>query len=85
MLRWVSPGERKDSVTALRTDRGNLTGTNLPPTLSMIETVKATGAEPDALHPLGGLPCQGRSPRQQAARRAHRVLVVVHAPLLATT
>lgn len=38
---------RKDAVDALRADRGNLIGTTFA-TLSTIESVKATGAEPDA-------------------------------------
>ncbi|MEU6220009.1 NHLP family bacteriocin export ABC transporter peptidase/permease/ATPase subunit [Streptomyces sp. NPDC047022] len=44
---------RTDAVAALRTDRGNLTATTFT-TLSMIETVKATGAEPDAFSRWAG-------------------------------
>ncbi|MFF7354042.1 NHLP family bacteriocin export ABC transporter peptidase/permease/ATPase subunit [Streptomyces filipinensis] len=44
---------RTDAVAALRTDRGNLTATTFT-TLSLIETVKATGAEPDAFSRWAG-------------------------------
>ena len=46
VLRGVSRA-RTDAVVALRADRGNLTATTFT-TLSLIETVKATGSEPDA-------------------------------------
>ena len=52
VLRWVSRS-RTDAVVALRADRGNLTATTFT-TLSLIETVKATGCEPDAFNRWAG-------------------------------
>ncbi|MCX5203657.1 NHLP family bacteriocin export ABC transporter peptidase/permease/ATPase subunit [Streptomyces sp. NBC_00237] len=71
---------RKDAVGALRTDRGNLVGTTFA-TLSTIESVKATGAEPDAFTRWAGFLAKVTS-AQQRLGQATAVLIVVP-PLLA--
>ncbi|MFF0739450.1 NHLP family bacteriocin export ABC transporter peptidase/permease/ATPase subunit [Streptomyces sp. NPDC004111] len=71
---------RKDAVGALRTDRGSLVGTTFA-TLSTIESVKATGAEPDAFTRWAGFLAKVTS-AQQRLGQATAVLVVVP-PLLA--
>ena len=63
VLRAVSRA-RKDAVAALRTDRGNLTATTFT-TLSLIETVKATGAEPDAFARWAGFQAKVVSAKQR--------------------
>ncbi|MFG2983216.1 NHLP family bacteriocin export ABC transporter peptidase/permease/ATPase subunit [Streptomyces sp. NPDC048258] len=80
VLQWMARS-RKDAVAALRTDRGNLVGTTFA-TLSTIETVKATGAEPDAFTRWSGFLAKVVS-AQQRLGAATAVLVVVP-PLLAT-
>ncbi|MEU0484183.1 cysteine peptidase family C39 domain-containing protein, partial [Streptosporangium sp. NPDC006013] len=80
VLRWVARA-RKDAVTALRTDRGNLTGTTFA-TLSMIETVKATGAEPDAFTRWAGFLAKVVSAQQRLG--VPTAVLVVVPPLLAT-
>ncbi|ANP48398.1 NHLP family bacteriocin export ABC transporter peptidase/permease/ATPase subunit [Streptomyces griseochromogenes] len=55
---------RTDAVAALRTDRGNLTATTFT-TLSLIETVKATGAEPEAFSRWGGFLAKVVSAKQK--------------------
>ncbi|CAM5358392.1 NHLP family bacteriocin export ABC transporter peptidase/permease/ATPase [Streptomyces spiroverticillatus] len=71
---------RKDAVGALRTDRGNLVGTTFA-TLSTIESVKATGAEPDAFTRWAGFLAKVTS-AQQRLGQATAVLIVIP-PLLA--
>ncbi|MDI2130080.1 NHLP family bacteriocin export ABC transporter peptidase/permease/ATPase subunit [Yinghuangia seranimata] len=79
VLRWVSRA-REDAVAALRTDRGNLTATTFT-TLSQIETVKATGAEPDAFSRWAGFLAKVVTAKQKLGIPT-AVLVVVP-PLLA--
>lgn len=55
---------RTDAVAALRTDRGNLTATTFT-TLSLIETVKATGAEPEAFSRWAGFLAKVVSAKQK--------------------
>ncbi|MGW2701591.1 NHLP family bacteriocin export ABC transporter peptidase/permease/ATPase subunit [Streptomyces sp. NPDC001340] len=55
---------RTDAVAALRTDRGNLTATSFT-TLSLIETVKATGAEPEAFSRWAGFLAKVVSAKQK--------------------
>ncbi|MEU8891883.1 NHLP family bacteriocin export ABC transporter peptidase/permease/ATPase subunit [Streptomyces sp. NPDC048442] len=71
---------RKDAVGALRTDRGSLVGTTFA-TLSTIESVKATGAEPDAFTRWAGFLAKVTS-AQQRLGQATAVLIVIP-PLLA--
>ena len=55
---------RTDAVTALRADRGNLTATTFH-TLQMIETIKASGAEPDAFSRWAGFLAKTIAGRQR--------------------
>ncbi|MEU6775242.1 NHLP family bacteriocin export ABC transporter peptidase/permease/ATPase subunit [Streptomyces sp. NPDC046759] len=55
---------RTDAVAALRTDRGNLTATTFT-TLSLIETVKASGAEPEAFSRWAGFLAKVVSAKQK--------------------
>ncbi|MGF1432123.1 NHLP family bacteriocin export ABC transporter peptidase/permease/ATPase subunit, partial [Kitasatospora sp. LaBMicrA B282] len=55
---------RTDAVSALRTDRGNLTATTFT-TLALIETVKATGSEPDAFSRWAGFLAKVVSAKQK--------------------
>jgi NHLM bacteriocin system ABC transporter peptidase/ATP-binding protein len=80
VLRWVAR-VRKDAVATLRTDRGNLTGTTFA-TLSMIETVKATGAEPDAFTRWAGFLAKVVSANQRLG--VPTAVLVVVPPMLAT-
>jgi NHLM bacteriocin system ABC transporter peptidase/ATP-binding protein len=80
VLRWVSRA-RTDAVVALRADRGNLTATTFN-TLSQIETVKATGAEPDAFSRWSGFLAKTASGRQRLGVPTAVLLVVP--PMLAT-
>ncbi|MFI6966689.1 NHLP family bacteriocin export ABC transporter peptidase/permease/ATPase subunit [Streptomyces sp. NPDC050255] len=66
---------RKDAVGALRTDRGSLVGTTFA-TLSTIESVKATGAEPDAFTRWAGFLAKVTS-AQQRLGQATAVLIVL--------
>jgi ABC-type bacteriocin/lantibiotic exporter with double-glycine peptidase domain len=68
-------------VVALRADRGNLTATTFN-TLSQIETVKATGAEPDAFSRWSGFLAKTASGRQRLGVPTAVLLVVP--PMLAT-
>ncbi|MET7618151.1 NHLP family bacteriocin export ABC transporter peptidase/permease/ATPase subunit [Streptomyces sp. NPDC005408] len=79
VLRWVSRA-RTDAVVALRADRGNLTATTFN-TLSQIETVKATGAEPDAFSRWAGFLAKVVSGRQRLGVPTAVLLVVP--PMLA--
>jgi NHLM bacteriocin system ABC transporter peptidase/ATP-binding protein len=63
VLQWVSRA-RTDAVVALRADRGNLTATTFT-TLSLIETVKATGSEPDAFTRWAGFLAKVTTARQR--------------------
>jgi NHLM bacteriocin system ABC transporter peptidase/ATP-binding protein len=63
VLRWVSES-RTDAVLALRADRGNLTATTFT-TLSLIETIKATGSEPDAFARWAGFLAKCTTARQR--------------------
>ncbi|MFC4056737.1 NHLP family bacteriocin export ABC transporter peptidase/permease/ATPase subunit [Planomonospora corallina] len=80
VLHWVSR-VRKDAVTTLRTDSGNLTGTTFA-TLSMIESVKATGAEPYAFTRWAGFLAKVVSARQRLG--VPTAVLVAVPPLLAT-
>ncbi|GAA3005658.1 NHLP family bacteriocin export ABC transporter peptidase/permease/ATPase subunit [Streptosporangium longisporum] len=80
VLRWVSR-VRKDAVSTLRNDRGNLTGTTFA-TLSMIETVKATGGEPDAFTRWAGFLAKAVTAQQRLG--VPTALLIVVPPLLAT-
>ncbi|MEU4830506.1 NHLP family bacteriocin export ABC transporter peptidase/permease/ATPase subunit [Streptosporangium sp. NPDC023615] len=80
VLRWVSR-VRKDAVATLRNDRGNLTGTTFA-TLSMIETVKATGGEPDAFTRWAGFLAKAVTAQQRLG--VPTALLIVVPPLLAT-
>ncbi|MEV7417480.1 NHLP family bacteriocin export ABC transporter peptidase/permease/ATPase subunit [Streptomyces sp. NPDC089919] len=71
---------RKDAVAALRADRGNLVGTTFA-TLSTIESVKASGAEPDAFTRWAGFLAKVTT-AQQRLGQATAVLTVLP-PLLA--
>jgi NHLM bacteriocin system ABC transporter peptidase/ATP-binding protein len=74
VLRGVSRA-RTDAVVALRADRGNLTATTFT-TLSLIETVKATGSEPDAFNRWAGFLAKVVSAKQRLGIPT-AVLVVV--------
>ncbi|MEV8566891.1 NHLP family bacteriocin export ABC transporter peptidase/permease/ATPase subunit [Streptomyces sp. NPDC051322] len=80
VLRWVSRS-RTDAVVALRADRGNLTATTFT-TLSLIETVKATGSEPDAFTRWAGYLAKVISAKQRLGPPT-AVLTVVPAMLAA--
>ncbi|MFI6507309.1 NHLP family bacteriocin export ABC transporter peptidase/permease/ATPase subunit [Streptosporangium sp. NPDC050855] len=80
VLRWVSR-VRKDAVSTLRNDRGNLTGTTFA-TLSMIETVKATGGEPDAFTRWAGFLAKAVTAQQRLG--VPTALLIVVPPMLAT-
>lgn len=80
VLRWVARA-RTDAVVALRTDRGNLTATTFT-TLSQIETVKATGAEPDAFSRWAGFLAKVISAKQQLG--VPTAVLIVVPPMLAS-
>ncbi len=71
---------RKDAVDALRADRGNLIGTTFA-TLSTIESVKATGAEPDAFTRWAGFLAKVTTAQQRLGRTT--AVLTVLPPLLA--
>ncbi|PKW09373.1 NHLM bacteriocin system ABC transporter, peptidase/ATP-binding protein [Streptomyces sp. 1222.5] len=71
---------RKDAVAALRADRGNLVGTTFA-TLSTIESVKATGAEPDAFTRWAGFLAKVTSAQQRLGRTT--AVLTTLPPLLA--
>jgi len=79
VLRWVSR-VRTDAVSALRADRGNLTATTFT-TLSLIETVKATGAEGDAFTRWAGFLAKVTTGRQRLG--VPTAVLVVVPPMLA--
>jgi NHLM bacteriocin system ABC transporter peptidase/ATP-binding protein len=79
VLKWVT-GSRTDAVAALRTDRGNLTATTFN-TLQLIETVKATGAEPDAFARWSGFLAKTVTAKQRLGIPTAMLTVVP--PLLA--
>ncbi|MFE9481490.1 NHLP family bacteriocin export ABC transporter peptidase/permease/ATPase subunit [Streptomyces spororaveus] len=80
VLRWVARA-RTDAVVALRTDRGNLTATTFT-TLSQIETVKATGAEPDAFSRWAGFLAKVISAKQHLG--VPTAVLIVVPPMLAS-
>jgi NHLM bacteriocin system ABC transporter peptidase/ATP-binding protein len=63
VLRWVARA-RTDAVAALRADRGKLTVATFN-TLQLIETVKATGAEPEAFQRWAGFLAKVVSSKQK--------------------
>ncbi|MFJ5547848.1 NHLP family bacteriocin export ABC transporter peptidase/permease/ATPase subunit [Streptomyces sp. NPDC093225] len=71
---------RKDAVDALRADRGNLVGTTFA-TLSTIESVKATGAEPDAFTRWAGFLAKVTTAQQRLGQTT--AVLTVLPPLLA--
>ena len=71
---------RTDSVAALRADRGKLTAATFN-TLHLIETVKATGAEPDAFGRWAGFLAKVVTGKQQLGMPT--ALLTVVPPLLA--
>ncbi|MFF3217089.1 NHLP family bacteriocin export ABC transporter peptidase/permease/ATPase subunit [Streptomyces sp. NPDC002886] len=71
---------RKDAVDALRADRGNLIGTTFA-TLSTIESVKATGAEPDAFTRWAGFLAKVTTAQQRLGQTT--AMLTVLPPLLA--
>jgi NHLM bacteriocin system ABC transporter peptidase/ATP-binding protein len=71
---------RTDAVAALRADRGKLTSATFN-TLSLIETVKATGAEPDAFARWAGFLAKVISGKQRLG--IPTALLTVVPPLLA--
>jgi NHLM bacteriocin system ABC transporter peptidase/ATP-binding protein len=71
---------RTDAVAALRADRGKLTSATFN-TLSLIETVKATGAEPDAFSRWAGFLAKVISGKQRLG--IPTALLTVVPPLLA--
>ncbi|MCB5163515.1 NHLP family bacteriocin export ABC transporter peptidase/permease/ATPase subunit [Streptomyces bambusae] len=71
---------RKDAVNVLRADRGNLVGTTFA-TLSTIESVKATGAEPDAFTRWAGFLAKVTTAQQRLGQTT--AVLTVLPPLLA--
>ena len=80
VLRGVARS-RTDAVAALRTDRGNLTATTFN-TLQLIETVKATGAEPDAFGRWAGFLAKVVTAKQRLG--VPTAVLTVVPPLLAS-
>jgi NHLM bacteriocin system ABC transporter peptidase/ATP-binding protein len=80
VLRWVARA-RTDAALAMRADRGKLTATTYN-TLQLIETVKATGAEPDSFARWAGFLAKVVTARQRQGIPTSIVTVVP--PLLAT-
>jgi NHLM bacteriocin system ABC transporter peptidase/ATP-binding protein len=72
---------RTDAVSALRADRGKLTGTTFN-TLRLIETIKATGAEQDAFARWAGFLAKTTSGRQRLGLPTAFITVIP--PMLAT-
>jgi NHLM bacteriocin system ABC transporter peptidase/ATP-binding protein len=79
VLRRVSRA-RTDAVAALRADLGNLTATTFN-TLQLIETVKATGAEPNAFQRWAGFLAKAVTAKQRLGVASATLTVVP--PLLA--
>jgi NHLM bacteriocin system ABC transporter peptidase/ATP-binding protein len=79
VLRWVSR-TRTDVAMTLRAERGKLTGTTFN-TLRLIETVKATGAEPEAFVRWSGFMAKALSGSQRLG--SSTAVVTVIPPLLA--
>jgi len=79
VLRWVARA-RTDAVEAMRADRGKLGATTFN-TLRLIETIKATGAEPDAFARWAGFLAKVVTARQKLG--IPTAIVTVVPPLLA--
>jgi NHLM bacteriocin system ABC transporter peptidase/ATP-binding protein len=79
VLRWVARA-RTDAVHATRADRGKLSGTTFN-TIRLIETVKATGAEPDAFARWAGFLAKVVTARQRLG--IPTAIVTVVPPLIA--
>nr|WBO79371.1 NHLP family bacteriocin export ABC transporter peptidase/permease/ATPase subunit [Streptomyces sp. SBE_14.2] len=79
MLQLVARS-RKDAVAALRADRGNLIGTTFA-TLSTIESVKASGSEPEAFTRWAGFLAKVTSAQQRLGQTT--AVLTVLPPLLA--
>ena len=79
VLRWVARA-RTDAVQALRADRGKLNASAFN-TLRLIETIKATGAEPDAFARWAGFLAKVVSARQKLG--IPTAIVTVVPPLIA--
>ena len=79
VLRWVARA-RTDAAQSLRADRGKLTVATFN-TLQLIETVKATGAEPEAFERWSGMLAKVVSSRQKLGLPT--AVVMVTPPLLA--
>jgi len=80
VLQWVARA-RTDAALAIRADRGKLTATTYN-TLQLIETVKATGAEPDSFARWAGFLAKVVTARQRQG--IPTAIVTVVPPLLAT-
>jgi NHLM bacteriocin system ABC transporter peptidase/ATP-binding protein len=80
VLRWVAR-TRTDAVAALRADRGKLLATTFA-TLQLIETVKASGAEPEAFQRWAGFLAKVTTARQRLGMST--ALITAVPPLLAT-
>ena len=81
VLRWVARA-RTDAMHAMRADRGKLSGTTFN-TIRLIETVKATGAEPEAFARWAGFLAKVVSARQRLG--VPTAAVTVLPPLIAMT
>jgi NHLM bacteriocin system ABC transporter peptidase/ATP-binding protein len=79
VLRWVARA-RTDAVESMRADRGKLGATTFN-TLRLIETIKATGAEPDAFSRWAGFLAKVVTARQKLG--IPTAIVTVVPPLLA--
>jgi len=79
VLRWVARA-RTDAAQSLRADRGKLTVATYN-TLQLIETVKATGAEPEAFERWSGMLAKVVTSRQKLGLPT--AVVMVTPPLLA--
>jgi NHLM bacteriocin system ABC transporter peptidase/ATP-binding protein len=77
--RWVARA-RMDAVQATRNDRGKLSGTTFN-TIRLIETIKATGAEPDAFARWAGYLAKVVTARQRTG--IPTAIVTVVPPLIA--
>ncbi len=80
VLRWVARA-RTDAFQAMRADRGKLGATTFN-TLKLIETIKATGAEPDAFARWAGYLAKVVTARQKQG--IPTAIVTVVPPLIAT-
>lgn len=78
-LHWVARA-RMDAVQAMRNDRGKLSGTTFN-TIRLIETIKATGAEPDAFARWSGYLAKVVTARQRLG--IPTAVITVVPPLLA--